>query len=118
MQVGTISIPDYLDGDSDSFIYPRPGTKNEKFVVKVVEFPRDICQKDGDVSVCIKALNGGLDGSFPWAEYPVRLGWVPASDKVGAHLEHKPCVFAFYPNIRDHEGMCLPRVVLRCQFCG
>ena len=56
-------------------------------VLQVVEFPRSICRAEAaDAPAVIKGLNGGLDGTFPWAEYPVRLGWVPNTQQCWIQL--------------------------------
>lgn len=63
-------------------MYPRPGTANAKTVLKLVEFPADVClTKTPSPSVKISCLKGGLDAMFPWSEYPVRVGWIPGCDK-------------------------------------
>lgn len=65
-------------GEVEEFRFPRAGTPNAKWNLKMVQFQvNDLLQICDVVSL---ELGTPLPTIFPWAEYLVRVGWTPNSE--------------------------------------
>lgn len=66
-------------GEVEEFRFPRAGTPNAKWNLKMVQFQiNDLLQICDVVSL---ELGTPLSTLFPWAEYLVRVGWTPNSEQ-------------------------------------
>ncbi|XP_046397850.1 dipeptidyl peptidase 9 isoform X2 [Ischnura elegans] len=74
----TFSFADSGTNDVEEFRFPRAGTPNAKWTLKMVEF------RDGPRTIW--ELKHSLSELFPWAEYLVRAGWLPGGLEVWVQL--------------------------------
>ncbi|KAJ9081164.1 hypothetical protein DSO57_1017529 [Entomophthora muscae] len=84
--VDLITIPKSSGHEVDSYRYPRAGTKNASWELKVVEFGHGIGEVDHHLKIRSLPKTYNIFSEFPWAEYLVRFGWLPSGTSVWVQL--------------------------------
>ncbi|KAI0219176.1 hypothetical protein L0F63_002021 [Massospora cicadina] len=83
--VDLVAIPKSSGHEVEYYRYPRAGTKNATWELRVVEFERELRV---DRLPRIRTLPQGRNilSEFPWAEYLVRFGWLPSGLSAWAQI--------------------------------